>query len=475
MTSSTAIVWFRRDLRLTDNPALSYALEHHQRIIPLYLHTPADAGEWAEGAASRWWLHHSLSCLQKTLQDRGADLVIRFDASARQALEKICQEISVDAIYWNRLYTPWAIDRDTQLKQHFADSHGIRVNSFNASLLLEPHQVTKADGLPYKVFTAYWKQCRTLSILQAETAAPEDIPYDTGISGQSLESLKLLPDPELAWDSNFYEHWQPGERHATERLSNFLDGSILDYETQRDRPDMDGTSQLSAHLHFGEISPRAIVNRAETLLAESPVKAHASIHRLISEIGWREFAYYVLFHFPDTAAESMNAKFHHFPWQKNPEEMNRWQRGQTGIPIVDAGMRQLWKTGWMHNRVRMIVASFLTKNLLIHWHEGARWFWDTLIDADLASNSLGWQWVAGCGTDAAPYFRIFNPVLQSQKFDPHGHYIRQWVPELASLNNKQIHEPWKHQHNLDYPTPVVDLKETRQRALEIYKSLNSSA
>ncbi len=470
MSQSTAIVWFRRDLRLGDNPALSYALEKHDQIIPLYLHTPDDAGQWQEGEASQWWLHHSLNALQQDLRQLGSELIIKQEHSAMVAIEKLLNEHGIDAIYWNRLYTPWAVERDRNIKQALIE-RGTEVKSFNASLLLEPHQVTKSNGEPYRVFTAYWKQCRAHGIHQAEYPYPILIPSPEITSGINIESLNLLPDDKLGWDGQFYQHWQPGESRAAEQLHRFMDSAINEYDTMRDRPDKAGTSQLSPHLHFGEISPRTIINHADQMLAERYPGAQQSIHRLMSEIGWREFACHVLYHFPDTATESMNSKFAHFPWQENGEALHRWQHGQTGFPIVDAGMRQLWQIGWMHNRVRMIVASFLTKNLLIHWHEGAQWFWDTLVDADLASNSLGWQWVAGCGTDAAPYFRIFNPVLQSQKFDPHGNYIRQWIPELSGLDNKQIHEPWKYEHGADYPAPIVDLKETRQRALDTYRKL----
>lgn len=468
MPLSTAIVWFRRDLRLTDNPALSYALTHHDRVIPLYLHTPDDAGHWAEGGASRWWLHHSLQALQRRLRDKKADLIIRQSGSAGQALQNILDETEIDAIYWNRLYTPWAIQRDKAIKRSLSQA-GVMTQSFNAGLLLEPQQVLKSDGLPYKVFTAYWKQCKSIGILHSECGEPADIPYAGTLSGLVPDDLLLLP--QTGWDKQFYAHWHPGEQHAHQRLADFLQNHVHDYDVKRDRPDVEGTSRLSPHLHFGEISPRTIINQAEACILDSPTDSHPSIHRLISEIGWREFAGYVLYHFPMTTEISMNPKFADFPWQQDDQALRRWQQGQTGMPIIDAGMRQLWQTGWMHNRVRMLVASFLTKNLRIHWQEGARWFWDTLLDADLASNSLGWQWVAGCGTDAAPYFRIFNPILQSRKFDPHGLYIRQWVPELSGLDNKQIHEPWLHQGRLDYPEPMVDLKHSREHALQVYRSL----
>lgn len=472
MTQSTAIVWFRRDLRLGNNPALTYAIQHHDRILPVYIHAPNEAGTWREGAASQWWLHHSLTSLKHSLQTLGADLILRQGMTTLDVLQTISGETRIDAIYWNRLYTPWGITRDMAIKQQL-NAGGITTKSFNASLLLEPHQIVKPDGAPYKVFTAYWKRCCAHGIHQAEHPRPSRVPYTKLIPGVSVDALGLLPHDPSGWHHKLSRVWQPGEQPAHERLLEFLADGVNEYEEQRDRPDKSGTSQLSPHLHFGEISPHTIINQADIIMPQRTAGAQQSIHRLISEIGWREFAHYVLYHFPDTTEHSMNPKFRHFPWRQNSEALRRWQRGQTGVPIIDAGMRQLWQTGWMHNRVRMLVASFLTKNLLIHWLEGARWFWDTLVDADLASNTLGWQWVAGCGTDAAPYFRIFNPVLQSRKFDPDGHYIRRWVPELATLDNKQIHEPWKYKTDTRYPAPLTDLAQSRNNALQIYQSLGA--
>lgn len=461
--TSTAIVWFREDLRLQDNPALTHACDHYDRVIPLYLYS-TDPDEWSAGAASKWWLHHSLVALDEALQQAGGRLVIRQGPSITQLFESLLKEVSVDAVFWNRLYTPLAVERDKSLKSVLRQ-RGVTVESFKAGLLFEPHEIVKDNGEHYQVFTAFWKRCLREGIYRSEVSAPVSLQVPATVSSEHVVSLQLLPS--LGWDKGFYEHWQPGASAAAGVLSQFLDGVIDHYAPDRDHPAVAGTSRLSPYLHFGEISPAQVVNRVMVMQAES---SH-SVERFLAEIGWREFAAYTLFHVPRSMHESMNPRFAHFPWQHDPDALRRWQQGMTGLPIIDAGMRQLWQTGWMHNRVRMLVASFLTKNLMLHWYDGARWFWDTLVDADLASNTLGWQWVAGCGTDAAPYFRIFNPVLQSQKFDPQGAYIRRWVPELAALSNKEIHEPWRCKTVSAYPQPMVDLKFTRERALTTFKSL----
>jgi deoxyribodipyrimidine photo-lyase len=348
---------------------------------------------------------------------------------------------------------------------------GIEVSSYRAGLLFEPDEIHKDDGSPYRVFTAFWKSCLKEGIERQELPAPASMPpVPADMDGAALESLQLLP--EIHWDKGFYPAWRPGESGAQQAMDSFMESTIMCYAEERDYPAKPSTSRLSPHLHFGELSAVSVVNQAIMLREESSSEnGRRSIDKLIAEVGWREFAAYTLYHAPQTTDQSMDRRFHDFPWQSDDVALKRWQQGQTGMPIIDAGMRELWHTGWVHNRVRMLVASFLTKNLMIHWMEGARWFWDTLVDADLASNSLGWQWVAGCGTDAAPYFRIFNPVLQSQKFDAAGQYIRQWVPELSQLDNKAIHEPWKAGVELDYPDPMIDLKFSRERALQTFQSI----
>lgn len=468
--SRSAIVWFREDLRLHDNPALDHAVQHFDRVIPVYLHTPQEGGHWRAGAASHWWLHHSLKALDADLQQAGAGLLIRQGDSARQLLQALVRETGATSVVWNRLYTPWAVARDIAIKTALTGS-GIAVHAFRASLLFEPEAVLKDNGEPYRVFTAFWKRCQTKSLYQALCDTPSRISSGDLPHGIPIEQLGLLP--AIRWDSGFYDHWTPGEQGAYAQAGIFLDEDIADYEHNRDIPASPGTSRLSAHLHFGEISPRALMNRAVQRLDEiGSATARQSVTRFMAELGWREFAAHILYHYPASSDESMDARFAYFPWAADDAAvLQRWQQGRTGIPIIDAGMRELWHSGWMHNRVRMLVASFLTKNLRIHWQHGARWFWDTLVDADLASNSLGWQWVAGCGTDAAPYFRIFNPVLQGKKFDPDGEYVRRWVPELRAFDRKYLHEPWRLAGQCDYPAPMIDLKDSRAQALAAFQSL----
>ncbi len=464
---STAIVWFRQDLRLADNPALHAAIEQCEQIIPVFIdETSGNSGLLpSESSASHVWLHHALNNLQQRLLEKGATLIFR-RGDALECLQQLQQETGATHLYWNRRYDPVGIGCDTAIKQQLSDACEVR--SFNASLLSEPWAVLKKDGTPYRVFTAFWKMKRQLGF--PELPLPEPASPFKGIKQNpeslSLDDLGYLP--QIRWDKGMMEYWKTGELAAHDVLENFLNEQVPDYKTKRDFPASPATSQLSPHLHFGTISPRQILNRAEAFLAENP-GAETGVQCFLSEVGWREFAYYLLYHFPATTSESLDKRFTAFPW-RDPEEYQtdliRWQQGQTGFPLIDAGMRQLWATGWMHNRVRMIVASFLTKNLLIPWQEGESWFRDTLVDADLASNTMGWQWVAGCGADAAPYFRIFNPVLQSEKFDKSGEYIRHWVPELRNLTDKTIHQPWTSDAKVAYPTAMTDLKASRVRALE---------
>ncbi|MEO5368201.1 MAG: DNA photolyase family protein [Magnetococcus sp. WYHC-3] len=467
MGSKTAVLWFRQDLRLTDNPALIHALKAGYSIIPVFVLDDKNAGPWAHGGASRWWLHHSLLALNNTLE--GRMLFRRGDA--RDIIPEIARETSTQAVFWNRCYEPWRIARDKEVK----DALNVECKSFNASLLWEPWTVTKNDGTPYKVFTPYYRKgCLKTEPPQAQPA-PNDIHYaphkaETG----SLDDLDLLP--EIKWYAQMEEFWTPGEAGAKERLADFIENGLSGYKTGRDLPAAENVSRLSPHLHFGEISPREVWHTARAYAATQSIPP-ADIDCFCSELGWREFSAYLLYHFPRITWDNLNTKFDDFPWREDAdnENLRRWQKGQTGIPIVDAGMRQLWQTGWMHNRVRMIVASLLVKNMLIHWRRGAEWFWDCLVDADLASNSASWQWVAGCGADAAPYFRIFNPVTQGEKFDPAGEYIRRYVPELAGVPDKYIHQPWTAPSPpADYPTPIVDLKISRALALEAFKEIKNS-
>lgn len=462
------IVWFRQDLRLHDNPALQAALADTERIIPIYIHD--DNPAWSPGAASRWWLHHSLTALADKLKQLGSRLILRHGDSVR-VLQQIIDETGAGAVYCNRVYEPAGLRRDKQLHRQL-NGNGITFSVYPGNLLREPDTVHNLSRQPYKVFTPFY-QCYLREGWDNRTCdSPKRLPgVSTRIKSDKLADLDLLPT--IKWDSGFDDHWQPGEAGAWKQLRRFLRNDLADYYQARDVPSLEGTSRLSPHLHFGEISVRAILGELDR--QDRRRQGESFIRELI----WRDFAHSVLFHFPHTTDKPFDERFKNFKWKQSKTLLQAWQQGCTGYPIIDAGMRELWHTGYMHNRVRMIVASFLTKNGMQHWKKGAEWFWDTLVDADLAANSMNWQWVAGCGVDAAPWFRIFNPITQSQKFDKQGIYIRQWVPELAKLSNKYIHEPWKAPDEVqrqagcvigkDYPEPVLDLKATREAALETYK------
>ncbi len=472
----TLLVWFRRDLRLADNPALSLAIATGSRVIPIYIHAPEEAGEWAPGGASCWWLHHGLTALDHSLAARGARLIVRRGASL-PTLCALLDESGADGVYWNRQYEPWAIARDSKVKAALRE-RGCEARSFNATLLHEPWTISNQADKPFRVFTPFWKHCLTEGIDQAVLPAPHALAR-VDLASVPLPALELLP--RVPWDQGFHAAWQPGEAGAQTRLSQFLDAAVSTYSERRNVPGEAGTSHLSPHLHFGEIGPRQIVRAVTHALEQGGARDAEGSRVFLSEIGWREFAYHLLFHYPHTIDAPLDKRFDRFEWSRDDAALCAWQRGLTGLPIVDAGMRELWSSGWMHNRVRMITASLLTKNLLTPWLDGARWFWDTLVDADLASNSLGWQWTAGCGADAAPYFRIFNPVLQGEKFDPEGAYVRRWVPELARLPASFIHKPWQADAamlraagvrlGIEYPRPIVDLKTSRETALARFGQL----
>jgi deoxyribodipyrimidine photo-lyase len=470
-----AIVWLRRDLRLDDNPALLAALDAGLATIPVYIHAPEEEAPWSPGAASRVWLRRTLLALDADLRARGSRLILRRGASL-PVLQALARETGAEAVFWSRLYEPATIRRDAELKRALREA-GLRAESLNAALLVEPWSIATGDGQPYRVFTPFWRKAlTTLDAIPAPRPAPATLPAPPdALASESVEALGLSPPPqEPDWDRGFWQHWQPGEAGAAELLEAFLDGAARGYKEQRNFPDRIGTSKLSPHLHFGEISPRRILQRVRA--QPWPAALQPDIDHFVSELGWREFSHHLLFHFPATAEANLNPRFEAFPWALlDAGKLAAWQRGRTGVPIVDAGMRELWATGWMHNRVRMIVASFLTKNLRYHWRHGADWFWDTLVDADLPNNTQGWQWTAGTGADAAPYFRIFNPVSQAEKFDAAGRYIRTWVPELARLPDSALFAPWEHPdllHRLapDYPRqPIVDLKASREAALAAYQ------
>lgn len=468
---STALVLFRRDLRLLDNPALTAACENHTHVLPVYIHEPKQDGEWAAGAASRWWLHHSLAALQAQLHSHHAGLHLT-QGNTLGSLQKLIADSGAEAVYWNRLYEPASIARDTTIKAALLEQ-GIAVHSHNAALWMEPWQISTQQGDPYRVFTPYWRNLRARLPSSEPLPVPALRGWKSVRGGLKLSALKLLPT--VAWDTGLADNWHPGEHGAREMLELFCDDAVVDYAHARDIPSRHGTSRLSPHLHFGEISPRQIHAGLLENTGRHASNRRPDIEPYLRELGWREFANHLLYHFPKTPTENFNPRFADFRWNA-PDTvlLESWQRGRTGIPLVDAGMRELWHSGWMHNRVRMIVASFLTKNMRQHWHHGERWFWNTLVDADLASNTMGWQWVAGCGADAAPYFRVFNPVTQSKKFDPDGVYLRRWLPELADFPLDLLHEPWKdpeRSKRVGYPAPIVDLAQSRVDALDAYQAI----
>ena len=478
-----SILWFRQDLRLQDNPALHAAFARGGPILPLYVLDDAGDGRWPAGGATRWWLHHSLGALDAGLRELGSSLVLARGDSA-EILRRLVRATGAGAIFWNRRYEPASVARDAKIKTEFT-SIGLDVKSFNGALLNEPHTITNKQGRPFQVFTPYWRHCLTLPVAPPKKLSPAPLPgLPVGVPSLALEELGLLP--RIKWDAGFGEVWQPGEAGAAKQLRQFAARAMDDYADGRNLPGQTGTSMLSAALHFGEVSPRQIWAAVLARSRESGVFPSSNGARVfLSEVGWREFAHHLLFHFPHTPEQPLREEFALFPWaeDENGAKLRAWQMGRTGYPIVDAGMRQLWCTGWMHNRVRMVVASFLVKHLRLSWSHGAAWFWDTLVDADLASNTLGWQWSAGCGADAAPYFRIFAPVLQGKKFDANGDYVRQWVPELARMPAEHIHAPWEAPGEVlsaadvrlghNYPRPVVDHATARNEALAALKKLRA--
>ena len=440
----TSIVWFRDDLRLGDHPALRAALDRGGPIVLLYLFDQESPGIRPLGGATRWWLHHSLAAHAAEIAKRGGRLVLRRGA-ADDVLPALVAETGAEAVFWNRRYGA-SRDIDARLKARFTDE-GLDVRSFAANLLVEPWAVTTDAGDPYKVFTPFWRSARELP-MRDPLPAPRELPAGPRVASDELDAWELLPTrPD--WAEGLRAMWEPGEPAARRRLEHFADHDLAEYH-RRDEPAV-GTSRLSPHLRFGEISPAQIWARMHGDLSPA---ARRNVPKFLSEVGWRDFNWSNLYANPDLATRNYRAAYDEFPWSwdRGPE-VEAWQRGQTGIPLVDAGMRELWRTGTMHNRVRMVVASFLVKNLLRHWRIGEEWFWDTLVDADEASNPGNWQWVAGSGADAAPYFRVFNPELQAKKFDPSGAYIRQWVADEELL------------------APIVDLAESRREALEAFSTL----
>jgi len=434
--TAPVIVWFRQDLRLGDNPALCEAVQSGTPILPIYILDDENAASWKQGAASRWWLHHSLNALNQSM----SGLLSCYRDDAESVIADLVKATGAKAIYWNRCYEPWRIKRDTGVKSALELS-GVTVQSFNASLLYEPWTIKKEDGTPYRVFTPFFRRgCVSRGEPPAPLPAPEKIRFAAQpTTALPVSGLHLLPD-KIRWDKKLESHWGIGEAAAQGRLQEFLEHGLKNYKQGRDYPNLENVSRLSPYLHFGEISPRTVWHSIRQRMIADSLETDGD--HFCSELGWREFSYSLLYYNHDLPEEPLQKRFYNFPWNSDDEALKKWKDGQTGYPIVDAGMRQLWETGWMHNRIRMIVGSFLVKDLRIHWREGEKWFWDCLVDADLANNAASWQWIAGCGADAAPYFRIFNPVSQGEKFDPDGDYVRRYVPELKKLPNGFIHRPW---------------------------------
>lgn len=450
--------------------------------MPVYVLDDEAPGKWSVGQASRWWLHESLAAFDAALRQCGSRLVLA-RGPVLDVLADVARETNADALFWSRSYEAWSVKLERTLHGKL-EGAGVRCRRFSGHLLFEPEDITTIGGDPFRVFTPFYKACLSAGDPGVPLPAPASLPpVPDDVQGDTLRAWALQPTaPD--WARSIASAWTPGEAGAHERLAAFLDSALARYKTDRDRPDREGTSRLSPYLHFGEISPRQVWHATRMAAAEQGGKADAGAEAFLRELVWREFSAHLLFHWPHIPESPFRSEFSTFPWTDRPDALTAWQKGMTGYPIVDAGMRQLWATGWMHNRVRMVVASFLVKDLLIPWQRGEGWFRDTLVDADLASNSTNWQWVAGCGADAAPYFRIFNPVLQGKKFDPDGAYVKAWIPELKKLPKSHIHAPWKAPEKTllragvtlgdTYPLPIVDHKEARERALAAYKAVQKA-
>jgi deoxyribodipyrimidine photo-lyase len=474
------IVWLRDDLRLSDHPALAAAAKAGTPVIGLYVLDEESRGVRPLGGAARWWLAQSLRRLRASLLAAGADLVLRRGAAA-EVIPEMARAAKASAVVWNEIAQAPQLAIAKTVAAELAKA-GIDSQSFPGDLLASPHDIRNRDGRGLRVFTPFWRRVQALGEVPAPLPAPKRLTTVAGVASETLEDWNLEPHhPD--WAGGLRKSWTPGEAAAQQRLKDFLADRLKGYADERDRPDRDGTSSLSPHLRFGEISPRQVCHAARFAAAERPALS-ADAEKFLSELGWREFCRHLLFDNPELATANLQPAFDGFPWKHDARALSAWQRGRTGYPVVDAGMRQLWHTGVMHNRVRMVVASFLVKHLLIDWREGEQWFWDTLVDADAGSNPANWQWVAGCGADAAPYFRVFNPVLQGEKFDPDGAYVRHWVPELQRLPAKLIHQPWRAtplelrsadvELGSTYPEPVIDHGKGRERALAAYAKLRKS-
>ena len=467
-----SIHWFRNDLRINDNPSLNFAAENG-KVIPIFIHDTVNntQKEFNIGEASAWWLHYSLDALNKSLDEK----VNFFSGDPFKIIKLLIKNYDIESVSWNRCYSPWEIKRDTEIKTYLKE-YNIKVRTFNSSLLWEPWEILKDDNSPYKVFSPFYKKgcLKNHPGPRKVVKKIENIVLsDKLVESLDIKSLDLLPNHH--WKDKLGQHWNIGEAAAMDKYIKFRDSGLLDYKQGRNFPAKENVSMLSPHIHFGEISPHQIWFDSKVL---APEKDIVHFH---SELGWREFSYYLIYHFPHMCSENLNKQFDKFPWQVNVEYLKAWQQGKTGYPIVDAGMRELWETGYMHNRVRMIVASFLVKNLLIDWRVGLEWFNDCLCDSDLANNTASWQWTAGSGADAAPYFRIFNPILQGKKFDPDGSYTKKYVPELKHLPTKYLFEPWEADHTIlkesgidygvNYPKPIVSITHSRDIALQAFEQI----
>ncbi len=473
MRLKVGVHWFRLDLRLNNNPSINALCRKADKIIPIFIFDPKER----IGSVSRWWLEKSLKNLSESIIKKNGKLNI-FIGNPFDIISSLISNNNIEFFSWNRLYDPYTIDRDKKIKS-LLKSNSIDCESFNGYLLNEPWNIKNKSGTFFKVFTPYWRYCDELIRNKKFDKQNQKIKFSQNKvkSSKNINDLNLI-NKKMNWINKIEKNWLPGENNAQFQLKDFVLNKASKYSIGRDRPDQDLTSKLSPYLHFGEISPIEIyheVSSSKKIDLENKKK-------FLSEIGWRDFSYNLLYHYPDMTNNPIQSKFNKFPWLDNNKNLQKWQKGLTGIPIVDAGMRQLYETGWMHNRVRMIVGSFLTKNLLLHWKNGEEWFFDTLADADIGSNSAGWQWISGCGADASPYFRVFNPILQGQKFDSEGDFVKKFIPELKNVTNKYIHNPWEMSEQdqincncrigKDYPAPIVDLKETRNRALSAFKTLN---
>ncbi|MFJ7935755.1 cryptochrome/photolyase family protein [Sporosarcina sp. NPDC096371] len=474
------IVWFRKDLRLHDNAALWEAAQQGI-IIPVFIWSEEEEREYARSEAARWWLHHSLKALEEKLKSHGLTLILRRGSSFEQ-LTLICNQAEADAVFFGERYEPSISRRDGVITKNLL-LYVSEVRSFSSSLLFPPGDLLNQKNDPYKVFTSFWKRTMRESVNRPLPIPENMVPYDEAIPSLQVEGLGLLS--ENTWYEKFHTYWEPGEEGAITRWQQFVDEGLSRYVVDRDIPSAHSVSLLSPHLAWGDISVRSVWHSAKRLHNEETEEFNGtSIEAFLRQLIWREFAYHQLIHFPKMLHEPLREKFKGFPWLAAHEELAKWQKGLTGYPLVDAGMRELWETGAIHNRVRMVVASFLVKHLLVSWVEGSEWFQETLADFDAASNAMGWQWVAGSGIDAAPYFRIFNPIIQSQKFDAEGLYIRKWIPELTEIPSKYIHEPWKAPVDVlleagvvlgeTYPLPIIDHSLARGRALEAYAQVKNN-